>query len=80
MHDFVIFVPFLPGIVNSKVRGKINRLPCVVRQKEKEKEGEGAVYVFVRALSYSAISRNQADGFVGIVFKKLLVHHLVGGN
>ena len=42
----------------------------MVRQKEKEKKGEEAIHDFVRALSYSAISLNPADGFVGKVFKK----------
>ena len=41
-----------------------------VRQRKKEKEAESATHDFVRALSYSAISLNHADGFVGKLFKK----------
>ena len=41
-----------------------------MRQKDKDKDGEGAIHDFVRALRYSAISLNQADGFIGKLFKK----------
>ena len=41
-----------------------------VRQRQKEREAESATHDFVRALSYSAISLNHADGFVGKLFKK----------
>lgn len=41
-----------------------------VRQRQKEKEAESASHDFVRALSYSAISLNHADGFIGKLFKK----------
>ena len=41
-----------------------------VRQRQKEKEAESAYHDFVRALSYSAISLNHADGFIGKLFKK----------
>ena len=39
---------------------------CGKAEREK-KEGKGAIHDFVRALSYSEISLNQADGFVGKV-------------
>ena len=42
----------------------------MVRKKEKEKECEGAIHDFVRALCYSATSLNQANSFMGKVFKK----------
>ena len=41
-----------------------------VRQRQKEKEAESAYHDFVQALSYSAISLNHADGFIGKLFKK----------
>jgi hypothetical protein len=41
-----------------------------VRQRKKEKEAESATHDFVRALSYSAISLNHADGFLGKLFKR----------
>lgn len=49
---------------------QISLFETVVRKKGKEREAEGAIHDFVRALCYSAISLNQADGFLGKVFKK----------
>ena len=54
----------------SEKKKQVSLYESVVRQKEKEKEAEGAIHDFVRALSYSAISINQADSFLGKVFKK----------
>lgn len=49
---------------------QVSLYETIVRQKDREKEAEGAIHDFVRALSYSAISINQADSFLGKLFKK----------
>ena len=43
-----------------------------VRQRQKEKEATSGIHDFMQALSYSAISLNQADGFVGMLFRKYI--------
>uniref|UniRef100_A0A1X7UCT4 Uncharacterized protein n=1 Tax=Amphimedon queenslandica TaxID=400682 RepID=A0A1X7UCT4_AMPQE len=54
----------------SDKKNQVSLYESVVRQKEKEKEAEGAIHDSVRALCYSAVSLNQADGYLGKLFKK----------
>ena len=58
------------GYKERSDKKQVSLYESVVRQKEKEKEAEGAIHDFVRALCYSAISLNQADSYLGKLFKK----------
>lgn len=54
----------------TEKKKQVSLYESMVREKEKERECEGAIHDFVRALCYSATSLNQADCFMGKVFKK----------
>ena len=54
----------------DKAKRQISLFESEVRQKQKEAEAETVIHDFVRALTFSAVSIHQGDGYIGKVFKK----------